>query len=97
MPAEWKTSAPTPMIATPTPKMSIAPSIPVRAPKRASTTELTDRPMIEAMPPTRSMSPSWPRSTPTASLMAGTREAQVEMLSPLARKIAKIAVRQRTS
>ena len=36
-------------------------------------------------------------STPSVILMAGTRDAHVAMLRPLARKMAKTAVRQRTS
>ncbi len=88
---------PTPMRATPTAKTRIATSIPLRAPNRASTTVASDSPAIEAIPAPSSMRPIWMLSTSRAILMAGTRDAHVAMLRPLARKIANTAVRQRTS
>src|SRR5690606_14750278 len=71
-------------------------SIPRRAPMRAITAGPVEMPRIEATPmPSRSR-PICALSTPSADLMSGTREAQVAIDVPLARKIAKIALRQRT-
>jgi hypothetical protein len=47
------------------------------------------------MPSSRSPTPEF--SMPSDSRIGGTRDAQVEMLSPLARKMAQIAMCQRTS
>jgi hypothetical protein len=53
--------------------------------------------MIEASPAPSSMKPIWMLSTSRATLIAGTRDAHVAILRPLARKIANTAVRQRFS
>lgn len=84
------------MSVTPDAKVTIDTIIPRRAPVRASTAGLEEIPIIDATPaPSRSM-PIWALSIESASLMSGTRDAQVAIDRPLARKIAKIALRHRT-
>ena len=77
--------------------MIIAQNMPRRAPMRARITGAMNTPMIEDAPAPRSSRPIWMLSTPSVTLMAGTRAAHVAIDRPLARKIAKTAVRQRTS
>ena len=71
-------------------------SMPRRAPTRAMIAGATVSPMMDATPIPSNSRPTPEFSMPSASRMAGTREAQVEMLSPLARKIAQMAMYQRT-
>ena len=76
--------------------MSMAPNMPRRVPKRAMITDASESPTMDATPIPSSSRPIWLFSIPSAILMSGTRDAHVAMLRPLARKIAKTAVRQRT-
>ena len=91
------TVAPSPTRAMPVAKVSIARSMPRRAPVRAMTAGLVEMPRMDATPMPRRLSPTWAWSRSRAVLMPGTREAQVAIERPLARKMAKIAVRQRTN
>ena len=94
---EPKTVAPRPTSAMPVANVSIARSIPRRAPVRAMTAGLVEMPRMDATPMPRRIRPTCALSRSSASLIPGTREAQVAIERPLARKMAKIAVRQRTN